>query len=335
MRTQNTMKDNYTTRSAVLFICFNRKDAAQQVFDAIKAAKTPRLYFACDGARTEEEWDKCNDVRGIVDQIDWDCEVKTKFSDVNLGVKMGESTAMEWFFQNEEEGIILEDDTYPDNSFFRFCDEMLEKYRNDERIWNINGNNLMMEWEHDGKESYYFSQHGYGAYWGWASWRRVWNKYDVEMKEYPAARDTSLLEDHFLSKAEKKEAYKLFDLTLSGEISSWDYQMDFARIANNGHTIIPNSNLITNIGFGAEGTHTVNENDPRNNKDLQHIEFPLVHPKDVHVDEERDLQYFQKYVLRPFYRRFKNKIKAALPNKVDEAITPALGKIQKKMGLNG
>lgn len=329
------MKDKYNTHSAVLFICFNRKDSAQQVFNAIREAKPPRLYFACDGARTEEEWEKCNDVRSIQQQVDWDCELKTKFSDVNLGVKVGESTAMDWFFQHEEEGIILEDDTYPDNSFFRFCDEMLAKYRNDERIWNINGNNLMMEWEHGTMDSYYFSQHGYGAYWGWASWRRVWDKYDVEMKEYPAVRKTPVLDDHFLDKSEKNEAYMLFDLTMTGEISSWDYQMDFARIVNKGYTIIPNKNLISNIGFGAEGTHTINENDPRNNKDLCALDFPLKHPAEVYVDEKRDATYFKKYVLPPAFRRFKNKIKVALPDKVDEAITPVLGKIQRKMGLNG
>ena len=266
--------------------------------------------------------------------MDWECEVFTKFSDVNLGVKDGESTAMDWFFQNEEEGIILEDDTYPDHTFFTFCEEMLEKYRHDERIWNINGNNLMMEWEHDNEESYYFSQHGYGAYWGWASWRRVWKHYDVDMKDYPGLRGTPILEDHFANANERKEAYKLFDNTLNGNIRSWDYQMDLARIVNKGHVIIPNRNLITNIGFGAEGTHTVSEKDPRNNKDLLSMEFPLRHPEKVQVDLERDMTYFKKYIEPSSFRKFKNAIKSALPDKLDEAVTPFFSKIQKHMGLN-
>jgi len=260
--------------------------------------------------------------------------VFTKLSDVNLGVKLGETSAMNWFFENEEEGIILEDDTFPDSTFFPFCEEMLDRYRNDERIWNINGNNLMMEWEPKNDDSYYFSQHGYGAYWGWASWRRVWKKYDVDMKIYPSVRGGKILEEHFLNNAERKEAYKLFDNTLNGNINSWDYQMDLARILNNGFTIIPNNNLITNIGFGEEGTHTVNENDPRNNKDLQAIEFPLRYPQDIKIDPARDAEYFKKYIEPSNFRKFKNLIKNALPAKLDEAVTPFLSKIQKHLGLN-
>ena len=325
---------NNSIKSAVLFIVFNRHDAALQVFEAIKKARPPRLYFAADGARTKDEWEKCSAVRSIVDNVDWPCEVFTLFSDVNQGVKLGETAAMNWFFENEEEGIILEDDTFPDTTFFSFCDEMLEKYRNDERIWNINGNNLMMEWKHDNNESYYFSKHGYGAYWGWASWRRVWKEYDVDMKIYPEIRGKEILESHFLSSNERNEAYKLFDNTMNGRINSWDYQMDLARILNSGHVIIPNKNLITNIGFGEEGTHTVSENDLRNNKDLYSVDFPLIHPDKVEVDPAREMSYFKKYIEPSNFRKLKNLIKNAIPPVLDEAVTPFLSKIQKHMGLN-
>ena len=142
------------------------------------------------------------------------------------------------------------------------------------------------------------------------------------------------MDDHFLNNTEKNEAYKLFDHTMDGGISSWDYQMDFARIINNGFTIIPNNNVITNIGFGEDGTHTVHENDPRNKKDLLSIDLPLVHPEEVKINEKRDATYFKKYILPPAFRRFKNMIKTAIPVSVDEAVTPVLSKIQKKMGLN-
>ena len=321
-------------RTPVLFIAFNRYDSAIQVFEAIRQAKPPRFYFACDGPRNEQERARCEKVRSIVDLVDWECEVFTKFSEKNLGVMMGESTAMDWFWENEEEGIVLEDDTYPSQSFFWYCQELLEKYRNDDRVWCIMGNNLMTEWEVKGKESYYFSAHGYGAYWGWAGWRRVWQKYDVQMKDWPEVRDSGLLMGQFLTKGEMKEAYLLFEAQYDGRIRSWDYQMDLARHLNRGVTCMPNTNMIRNIGFGSEGTHTVNENDRRNKEDLYEMKFPLVHPKYMLVDQERDLAYFERYIEPSSFRKFKNSIKSLLPPKIDEAVTPFFSKIQKQLGLN-
>ena len=234
----------------VLFIAFNREGPARKVMQAIRAAKPPRLYFACDGPRNEGERVRCEKVRALTSMVDWDCHVITRFSDVNLGVMMGESTAMDWFFEHEEEGIVLEDDTCPNQSFFWYCQDLLERYRNDERVWCIMGNNLMTEWKEKGEDSYYFSAHGYGAYWGWAGWRRVWRKYDVGMKDWPECRDRNLLNGHFLSKPEMLEAQKLFEGQYVGAISSWDYQMDFARILNRGVTCIPNFNLVEKHPYG-------------------------------------------------------------------------------------
>ena len=318
----------------VLFIAFNREEPARMVMEAIRQARPPRLYFACDGPRNEGEKDRCEKVRALVSMVDWECELHTKFSDVNLGVMMGESTAMDWFFEQEEEGIILEDDTMPVQSFFWYCQELLERYRNDDRVWCIMGNNLMTEWEHKGDEAYYFSAHGYGAYWGWAGWRRVWRKYDVEMKEWPDCRDRQLLTGHFLNKAELAEASKLFEGQYAGAIRSWDYQMDFARILNRGVTCIPNVNLVGNIGFGADGTHTVNEHDRRNKTDQKEITFPIVHPKHMLVDQRRDLAYFEHYIQPTLYQRLKEAVKNILPTRVDEALTPLVSKVQRRLGIN-
>lgn len=317
----------------VLFIAFNRYDSAKRVMEAIRAAKPPRLYFACDGPRNKKEGEKCRKVRSLVELVDWECELHTRFSDVNQGVMMGESTAMDWFWAAEEEGIVLEDDTYPSQSFFWYCQDLLERYRHDERVWCIMGNNLMTEWEVKGDASYYFSAHGYGAYWGWAGWRRTWAKYDVHMTDWPACRDGGLLNGFFLSKAEMEEAYKLFEGQYTGSIRSWDYQMDLARLLNRGVTCIPNVNLIRNIGFGAEGTHTVSEKDRRNKKDHSELSFPLNHPKHMLVDHERDLAYFERYIEPGRFRKFKNALKGLLPAKVDEALTPFLSKVQRKMGI--
>jgi hypothetical protein len=320
--------------TAVLFIAFNREEPARKVMEAIREARPPRLYFACDGARNEGERERCDKVRALTSMVDWDCQLFTRFSEKNLGVMMGESTAMDWFFSNEEEGIVLEDDTCPTPSFFRYCEELLERYRHDERVWCIMGNNLMTEWEHQGDESYYFSAHGYGAYWGWAGWRRVWEKYDVQMKDWPEYRDNYKLNGHFLSRAEMSEAYKLFEGQYVGAIRSWDYQMDFARILNRGVTCIPNLNLVRNIGFGAEGTHTVSEKDRRNKADASDLAFPLVHPRHMVVDVARDMAYFERYIQPSLFRSLKNAVKGMLPSKVDEAITPFLSKVQKRLGIN-
>lgn len=330
----NTFSDQGPIQTPVLFIAFNRVGPTRQVMEAIRQARPPRLYFACDGPRHEGERVLCEQVRALASMVDWECELYTRFNNENLGVMMGESTAMDWFFEHESEGIILEDDTLPSQSFFWYCQELLERYRDDERVWCIMGNNLMTEWAHKDEGSYYFSAHGYGAYWGWAGWRRSWKEYDVQMTQWPKYRDMRRMAYYFLSKAEMKEAYTLFEGQYEGSIRSWDYQMDFARILNRGVTCIPKVNLVRNIGFGAAGTHTVSEKDRRNKEDHGEMAFPLVHPEDMLVDGERDLAYFERYIQPSHYRRFKNTLKEMLPDKVDEAITPFLSRLQRKLGIN-
>ena len=302
--------------------------------EAIRQAKPPRLYFACDGARNEGEKARCAKVRSLVELVDWPCEVFTRFSEVNLGVKMGEASAMSWFWENEEMGIVLEDDTYPAQSFFWYCEELLFRFKDDDRVWAIMGNNLMTEWKAPNDDSYYFSTHGYGAYWGWAGWRRVWKKYDVDMKAWPDVKAAGTIMGHFISKAEMNEAYHVFENTWNGNIRSWDYQFDFGRVTEHGVNIIPNVNLIRNIGFGAEGTHTVNENDRRNKSHLLELKVPLTHPRHMLVDAMRDHEYFKRYIEPTPFRRFKDVIKRVLPEGLDEAVTPFFSRIQKQLGIH-
>lgn len=319
----------------VLLIAFNRYDSTRQVMEAIRQARPPRLYFACDGPRNDQERARCERVRSLVELVDWPCELRTRFSDANLGVKHGEASAMTWFWENEQEGIVLEDDTLPVQSFFWYCQELLERYRDDERIWCIMGNNLMSEWPAKDPGAYYFSAHGYGAYWGWAGWRRVWKHYDVDMKDWPEVYRSGTILGHFMDRGEAREAYKLFHHTHVGDIRSWDYQFDLGRILNHALSIIPNTNLIRNIGFGAEGTHTVSEADRRNKVDEAEIGLPLVHPRHMLVDVERDLAYFERYIRPTLFRRVKNRIKNLLPEGMDAAITPFFSRLQKHLGLNG
>jgi hypothetical protein len=254
-----TDKAPYQTKSAVLFVIFNRPDTTSRVFTKIRAAKPTRLYIAADAPRADFPDDEllCKQARAVVNTIDWDCEVKTLFREENVGCRAGVSSAATWFFSYEEEGIILEDDCLPAHSFFKFCDTLLEKYRYDTRIRHITGCNLQLgrRW---GGATYYFSNMTH--VWGWASWKRVWNNYDTYLGKYNNGEVRKQLYNIFEDPLVVDSWAHIFDEVKAGNINAWGYQLDFANFFNNGLTIIPNDNLISNIGFGANAIHTIDEN---------------------------------------------------------------------------
>lgn len=303
----------FRLETPVLLIGFNRIGPLRQVFEAVRQARPPRLYFAADGPRSEQERPRCEEVRALANEVDWPCEVRTRFNEANMGLRKGVSSAIAWFFKHEEEGIVLEDDTLPVPSFFRFAQDLLRRYRHDERIWVVMGNNLMEEWTGPTDGDYWFSAHGYGAPWGWASWRRVWQHYDVDMGQWPALSASPLLKDFFLDAHEEHDVRLMFDRVHAGIMNSWSYQLDITRIANHGLNILPAVNLIDNIGFGADGTHTTSLADPRNKRTARDIPFPLRHPRFIMPDERRDLAYFKRYIGTTFKDRLKLRIKRMLP----------------------
>ena len=316
----------------VLITAFSRYDTLREVFLAVRKARPPRIYFACDGPRNHMERLKCEKVRSLIELVDWDCELNTLFHEKNMGCRAAMVANLNWFFSKEEEGIILEDDVVPDVSFFPFCQSLLRQYRNDTHIWAIVGNNLSASLDSKASDSYWFSGHGCGAYWGWASWRRVWERFDVDMKEWPRVRETKEFHDWFLSDAERKEVYKLFDHTYNGN-TTWDYQFDFAKILSGAVNLIPESNLCRNIGFGADGTHTVKLSDSRNTGGLQQVSFPLRHPDSTDIDPVRDLAYFNRHILPSRYERIKALVKGALPYGVEKRLTPIVSSLQRRLGL--
>ncbi len=283
----NVTIDLSPVKSAVLFIIFNRPDTTKRVFDKIREARPARLYIAADGPRPSNPSEQkiCNEARSIVNYIDWPCDVKTLFRTENLGCKNAVSSAIDWFFEHEEEGIILEDDCLPASSFFNFCDTLLEKYRFDSRIRHITGCNLQQgkKW---GADSYYFSNMTH--VWGWAGWRRAWKDYDKTLNKYDTEDITNKLsnifDDHLVVSALKH----IFDEVKAGKIDTWDYQLDFANFFNNGLTIIPNQNLISNIGFGKNATHTANENDICANIPLAEID-EITHPLYILPEKQADI----------------------------------------------
>jgi hypothetical protein len=220
--------------------------------------------------------------------VDWPCEVKTLFRDNNLGCKLGVSGGIDWFFENEEEGIILEDDVMPISSFFPYCDELLERYRHVDSVGTISGCNLLSN-RFTPESSYMFSR--YCRIWGWASWRRAWRNYDVEMKSWPEWRDQGglikICPNNRLVQAYFKNC---FNDTYLGKIDTWDYQLAFACFRFGLFTILPHRNQVRNLGFGV-GTHTkadtpipsyIFETDP------QLLDFPLVHPATVEREKTSD-----------------------------------------------
>ena len=239
----------------VLFLIFNRPDTTERVFEIIREQKPSFLYIAADGPRADKNGDaeKCRQTREIINKIDWECEVKTLFRERNLGCKLAVSSAISWFFENVEEGIILEDDCLPSNCFFNYCEILLEKYRHDTRIMHISAENpLDISF---GDSSYYFSKIPH--IWGWASWRRAWQKYDVEFQNFDNFINNNLIENVFQENYVQKYWNKIFSRVKNGKINTWDYQWTYALFVNHGLSINPNKNMVSNIGFGVEGaTHT-------------------------------------------------------------------------------
>jgi len=266
----------------ILLLVFNREDTTQQVFEAICRQKPKYLFIAADGARKNKpgEAEICKRVRSIVTKVDWDCEVKTLFRDENLGCKIAVSEAISWFFNQVEYGIILEDDCLPDPSFFPYCEELLLRYKDDDRIGHISGNCFFPE-AVDKNYSYDFCS--FSHIWGWASWRRVWKNYDVNFSYWDEAqKDKYKRKSLFKNYWEKVYFSSFISDTLKGDrgINTWDVQYSYMLRVQNQLSIYPAVNLVTNIGlFSENATHTVSKKATKLYVISEPILFPLKHPK--------------------------------------------------------
>jgi hypothetical protein len=294
-------------KTPVAFIIFNRPDTTKRVFEAIRQAKPPKLLVIADGPRANRpgEAEKCAAARAIIDGVDWECEVLTNYSDTNLGCGKRPATGITWVFEQVEEAIILEDDCLPDPSFFPFCEELLERYRDDTRVAIISGNNLLGN--RTSPYSYYFSKYPY--IWGWATWKRAWRYYDLETSLWTEIKNGSWLENILPSKKSVKYWEKIFQNTYDGKAETWDYQWTFACLINNFLSITPNVNLISNIGFGESATHTKNSDDKLSNLSVEEVNFPLVHPPFMINDKKADILADDTVFSTPLIDRVKRKIK--------------------------
>jgi hypothetical protein len=298
----------------VLLLIFNRPHTTEKVFERIKQIQPKHLYVAADGPRKDRPGDieNCKATRDVVlDKIDWPCELKTLFHDENLGCGAGPVTAINWFFDNVESGIILEDDCLPALSFFTFCNELLVKYKNDERIMAISGTNLLESYEIS--PSYLFSI--LGGNWGWASWRRSWNVYDFNIKRWKDAEVKSRIRT-FIGNDNIYNYYAgVFERHLSDTNQDiWDYQWLFCRLFHGGLSIVPKHNQIVNIGFGPDATHTFDANNVIAKLYHQEMCFPLIHPHNVIPESNFDKIVSDRFLKNEPAPNFYIKIKRLVSN---------------------
>lgn len=298
----------------ILFLIFSRPDTTQKVFEAIRAARPRQLFIAADGPRPhkEGEAERCAECRRIVSQVDWPCEVHTLFRDKNLGCGRAVSGAITWFFEHVEEGIILEDDTLPGPGFFRFCSELLEKYRYDTRVMAVSGSALPCRLSANSEYSYFFSNWDY--IWGWATWRRAWKYYDYSMPHYEYMVQKGYFGNNYYSPFEKYYIQHSYDKSYyaNDKVTWWSYQWGYARKINSGLVAVPIKNFIVNIGLGKGATNTTSE-DRWSFFKFEEMEFPLKHPDFVMHDRVTDDEIFKKYFTTQS-SRLKSYVKEYLPS---------------------
>ena len=293
----------------VLFTVFNRPEKTQQVFEAIRHAEPKQLFIAADGPRktVATDGENCRLTRETVSEIDWDCKVNTLFREENSGGSgPGISSAINWFFDQVEEGIILEDDCIPNMSFFYFCQEMLKRYGDDKRIMHIGGSNFQFG-RVRGDGTYYFSKAV--NVWGWATWRRAWNHFEYDMSTFPMFIEQKMIENIYASRRIQDQYKRTFWNAYSNTWKCWDRRWMYAVYTNHGLSIIPNKNLIANVGFGTGATAEYYENDRYINMPTEEI-TEIIHPTFVVPDRQADEYHHTKvFTHPPLPQRVRTKIK--------------------------
>ncbi len=307
-------------KTPVLFLIFNRPELTFRVFEEIRKAKPEQLFIAGDGPRENKtgEAEECIKTRSIIDKIDWGCDVKTLFRDKNLGCKTAVSSAINWFFENVEEGVILEDDCLPNQSFFFFCEMMLEKYRSEEKVMHIGGCNFQ-DGIKRGNASYYFSK--YPVIWGWATWKRAWKHYDIEMKSLDSFFESEKIKNIHPQRTEQNYWRRKFSETKKGLINTWDYQWVLSCWVHSGVSVMPQVNLITNIGFSENATHTHNDS-ALANMPTEKLE-KITDADKIWISRKADKYIFETIFGRPFPKwndLTRTYLSSLIPVKVKEKI---------------
>lgn len=293
--------------SPVLLIIFNRPNETATTMSCIRKQRPRHLFVAADGPRHQRDKQACQAARLLATDVDWPCEVRTLFRDHNVGCGRGVSEAISWFFEHVEQGIILEDDCVPSAAFFDFCNRLLPLYQHNEKVMMITGTNFVAEHSAALDASYYFSS--ISNVWGWATWRRAWRLYDYHMSAYPEFRQHNKMREIFDSVALQKKYYEIFDrYTSQARVDTWDYQWQFTLMHHQGLSVVPKTNLVTNIGFGLDATHT-----KRIGKysyiPARTMPDELVHPAQIQKNENLEVLYYQQILSVSMLERVKGILK--------------------------
>ena len=282
-------------KTPVCLIIFKRPETTKKVFEALRQVKPTQLLVVADGPRPDKpgELEKCQATRQIIETVDWKCQVFKNYADTNMGLKHRVASGLDWVFNTVEEAIILEDDCLPDPTFFQFCEELLDYYYHQPKVMVITGTNFLLG-NQPNEDSYYFSR--YIDCWGWATWRRAWQYFDFEMKQWPELRDNNWLSKLLKEPQVTKQWTRTFQATFDGRINSWAFRWKFACWLQDGLTIVPEKNLVSNIGFNSEdSTNTVNVDTLLANTPVEEITFPLKHPEIIDRNPKVD-EFIQKIV---------------------------------------
>jgi hypothetical protein len=301
----------------ILFLIYNRLDQTKESFESIKKIKPKHLFISADGPKENDllDLENCMSTRNyVLESIDWVCDLKTFFRDTNLGCGLCPASAITWFFDNVEEGIILEDDCLADLSFFYFAKELLFKYRDNEKIMIISGTNQIAD-QYIINESYTFTDNA--GIWGWASWKRAWNNYNYNIPEWGNHQIRKQVYDYFHFKNDANVFINGLNLAYNNQLDCWDYQWGLYRIMNNGLGIVPKCNLISNIGFGSHATHTFDADHVLGNMPISEILFPLKHPLIVLPNQSYNVELyncfnFRKKVNISFIKRLSKKLNSII-----------------------
>ena len=282
------MYKNTKITTPVAFLIFNRPDTTNKVFEKIRKTEPERLFVIADGPRENVETDNelCKITREITENIDWDCKVTRDYAVGNYGLRKRVVSGLTQMFESVDEAIILEDDCVPHQSFFPFCQELLERFQDEKKVMMISGNNFFSE-SRDKEYSYYFSS--FNHIWGWATWKRAWHLYNDEMKDWSDLKEDDFL-NNILQNDDSVKYFKIiFQEVYEGKINSWAYRWLYSMLRKDGLSIVPSKNLVTNIGFGTEATNTKSKSQRTTNITAEEIGFPLIHPPKIERDLDADM----------------------------------------------
>jgi len=280
-------------QTPVVYIVFNRPEHTRKTFEVLRKQRPENLFIIADGPRSNhpsDDW-KCSSVREIVDKVDWPCEVKRNYAEKNLGLKKRISSGLDWVFESVDRAIVLEDDCVANPDFFEFCNTMLEHYSNDERISVVTGNNFQRGFRH-GDASYYFSK--FSHCWGWATWKRAWQHFDGDISFWPEWSKSDDWKNKIDDKVERRYWTGIFGRVRNGSIDSWAYPWTACNWYRGTLSVAPNMNLVSNIGFGLDGTHTLSKKHAAANLETHPLGL-LKHPDKVINNVEADKFDFENH----------------------------------------